>query len=40
MEFITGRSCNQIVLLPDSIEEYVGEETPCGLSGLISTALI
>jgi transposase len=26
MEFITGRSRNQIVLVPDSIEEYVGED--------------
>jgi transposase len=26
MEFITGRSRNQVVLLPDSIEEYVGDD--------------
>jgi transposase len=26
MEFITGRSRNQIVLLPDSIEEYAGND--------------
>jgi transposase len=26
MEFITVRSCNQIVLLSDSIEEYVGKD--------------
>jgi hypothetical protein len=28
MEFITGESRNQIILLPDSIEDYVEENNP------------
>jgi hypothetical protein len=33
MEFVTGRSRNQIVLLPDSIEEYVGEDNAVRVIG-------
>jgi transposase len=33
MEFITGRSRNQIVLLPYSIEEYVGEDNAVRVIG-------
>jgi transposase len=33
MEFITGRSRNQIVLLPDSIEEYVEEDNAVRVIG-------
>jgi transposase len=33
MEFITGRSRNQIALLPDSIEEYVGEDNAVRVIG-------
>jgi transposase len=33
MEFITGRSRNQIVSLPDSIEEYVGEDNAVRVIG-------
>jgi hypothetical protein len=40
MEFITERSRNQIVLLPDSIEEYTGDDNAVRVSERISMPLI
>jgi transposase len=39
VEFITGRSRNQIVLLPDNMEEYAGDDSAVWVTGVYINGL-